>query len=246
MREAGPFSRRIFLRSLVRASILFSVGEITFAPSRVRADLFSLTGVTGGAAYPFPHQYVMLVFADRCTNCGACVESCRRVNNLSDRGQRITILNPTDGKVKEQPFSAASFLPMMCNQCTDPPCVRVCPTKASSQNSETGLVGIDRRLCIGCRACMVVCPYMARYYDYADKAVDGCDFCYQSRLKNGRQPACVEACPQRVLYHGDLLRTSDPVVETVEANKGALWLMRSEKGCRSNVMYVSKDRTKEG
>ena len=102
------------------------------------------------------------------------------------------------------------------------------------------------RQCVGCPTCMVVCPYMARYYDYEAKAVDGCDFCYQSRLKNGKQPACVEACPHKVLFHGDLLRPADPVVELMEGNKGALWLMRSEKGCRSNVLYVSNVRTKEG
>jgi len=239
MRATAPFNRRTFLRSLFQASFLFSFGQIPLVPKIARAELFSQVS-TAGPASAFQHHYVMLVFPDRCTNCGQCNKACRQANNLSERGQRISILNPAKGKRPTQPFVSSSFLPAMCNQCSDPPCVKVCPTKASAQDSESGIVGIDRRLCIGCRACMVVCPYMARYYSYADKAVDGCDFCYQSRLRQGRKPACVEVCPQQVLFHGDLLQVDDPVVELVAKARNDLWLMRSEKGCRPNVMYVSE------
>jgi len=239
MRATAPLNRRTFIRSLLRASFLFSLGEIPLVPAIARAELFSPVSAAAPAS-AFPHHYVMLVFAARCTNCGLCNKACRQANNLSERGQRISILNPATGKKPGQPFSSSSFLPAMCNQCSDPPCVKVCPTKASAQDAESGIVSIDRRLCIGCRACMVVCPYMARYYSYADKAVDGCDFCYQSRLRQGRKPACVEVCPREALFLGDLRQSGDPVVEMVEKARNDLWLMRSEKGCRPNVMYVAE------
>ena len=245
MRVAEPLSRRLFLRSLVRATLLFSVGDGLLGATRARAELFSPASAVKPVS-SFLRHYVMLVFTDRCTNCGQCVKSCRQANNLSDQGQRITILNTKTGRREAEPFDATAFLPLLCNQCSDPPCVRVCPTKASSQDGDSGLVSIDRRLCIGCRACMVVCPYMARYYDYAAKAVDGCDFCVQSRLQHGRPPACVEACPHQVLYHGDLRNAADPVVALVTENEGGLWLLRSEKGCRPNVLYVSTAKEKEG
>ncbi len=109
---------------------------------------------------------------------------------------------------------------LLCNHCTNPPCVRVCPTQATFK-LENGIVAMDFHRCIGCRFCMAGCPYGARSFNYMDPrkylsdpvpnpkyptrmpgVVEKCSFCVE-RLAVGLQPACVEASGGAILF-GDL------------------------------------------
>lgn len=109
---------------------------------------------------------------------------------------------------------------LLCNHCTNPPCVRVCPTQATYKLSN-GIVTMDYHRCIGCRFCMAGCPYGARSFNFVDPrtymndpvtnpeyptrmigVVEKCTFCVE-RLAKGLQPACVEAAPDRIFF-GDL------------------------------------------
>jgi len=88
-------------------------------------------------------------------------------------------------------------VPLQCRHCEDAPCVAVCPTGALHREDEEGPVLIDSELCVGCKMCVVVCPFgvitMSR-----DKAIIKCDLCID-RLEQGQEPACVAACPTGAL-----------------------------------------------
>ncbi len=105
-------------------------------------------------------------------------------------------------------------LPMMCQHCAEPPCVDVCPTGASMKRAD-GIVLVDRHICIGCRYCMMACPYKARSFVHQPLTeqnpevprgmgcVESCTLCVH-RVDKGLKPACVEACPEGAMVFGDL------------------------------------------
>ena len=109
---------------------------------------------------------------------------------------------------------------MLCNHCQNPPCVKVCPTQATWKREEDGVVMMDWHRCIGCRYCMVACPYGARSFNWKDPrpllkkiraefptrskgVVEKCTFC-EERLAQGKRPACVAACPGKAMTFGDI------------------------------------------
>ena len=177
-------------------------------------------------------QYRMSIDIDRCNGCGSCMLACAVENNVApatgganDR-TGITWLRvfPVDnGKTGAEKRTA--FVPMTCQQCADPPCESVCPQKAVEVDPVTGIVGQMPERCLGCRYCMVACPYHARYFNWWDPkwpagmektlnpdvaprmrgVVEKCNFCHgrwhaakQASNEKGLPaylPACAEACP---------------------------------------------------
>ena len=124
-----------------------------------------------------------------------------------------------------------SFL-LLCNHCENPPCVRVCPTKATFKRKD-GIVVMDYHRCIGCRSCMSGCPYGARSFNFMDPqpyvaspnreypmrtrgVVEKCSFCVE-RLNKGKDPLCVEVADGAILF-GDLANPLSPVRKTLENN----------------------------
>jgi protein NrfC len=86
---------------------------------------------------------------------------------------------------------------------------------------------------------MTSCPYNARYYNNVRKAVDKCDFCYASRLKeDGAVPACVEVCPNNVFIFGDLNNQEGEIYKRVHEIHKTVWVLRPEKGTMPNIFYV--------
>ena len=173
----------------------------------------------------------MAIDAAKCPpDCTDCITACHAVHNVPNFD------NPKD-EVKwiwTEPFAAAFpgekhrylanslqqlRLPVFCNHCANPPCVRVCPTKATFQRRD-GIIMMDYHRCIGCRLCMAACPYGARSMNYRDPrpfiakinpdfptrtkgVVEKCNFC-EERLAKGMIPACVGACKQKALVFGDV------------------------------------------
>ena len=131
------------------------------------------------------------------------------------------------------------FLPVLCNQCNRPPCVRVCPTKATYKDKKNGIVMMNGSLCIGCKACMTACPYNARYYNRKNEAVDKCDFCNRKRLERGEKTtACVEACPADGLLFGDLSDHDGKLYRQLHEPGRTILVLRPESGSMPNVFYL--------
>jgi len=168
-------------------------------------------------------RWGLLVDMNQCEpGCDACVSACDKENGLGG-GKRATDsqwirkieLKDTRGRVRS--------LPMMCQHCAQPPCVDVCPTGASFKRAD-GIVLVDRHTCIGCRYCMMACPYGARSFVHepvtnqkpdvprGKGCVESCTLCVH-RIDHDRIPACVEACAtagHKALLFGDL---NDPQSE---------------------------------
>lgn len=196
--------------------------------------------------------------------CKDCLLACHRVHNVPDIGtvkeeikwiwtEPFESTFPTQDNefnvenAKERPFI------VLCNHCTNPPCVRVCPTKATWKRAEDGIVMMDFHRCIGCRYCMAACPYGARSFNFREPrpyiqtelnmtfptrdrgVVEKCNFCYE-RLAAGLIPACVEACKCQALCFGDL---EDPNSEVRKLLASRFTMRRKpELGTQPNVYYI--------
>jgi len=135
------------------------------------------------------------------------------------------------------PEVKVSFLPLMCNHCDRPPCVTVCPVKATWKR-EDGVVVIDPHRCIGCRYCIVACPYQMRYLNPLTHTAEKCDWC-ASRLSRGQMPACVEACPTGALVFGDLKDEGSEV--SLLLSRYPFQTLRPEMGTYPHNYYIDLD-----
>jgi molybdopterin-containing oxidoreductase family iron-sulfur binding subunit len=167
-------------------------------------------------------RWGMLIDVARCdAGCNACVTACNEENGLTGQGRPATDAQwIRKVSVKDPRTGAQKYVPVMCQHCAEPPCVDVCPTGASFKRAD-GIVLVDKHICIGCRYCMIACPYKARSFIHEDLSdqkpyaprgkgtVESCTFCVH-RVDKGETPACVEACSDKgggALLFGDL---SDP------------------------------------
>ncbi len=162
-------------------------------------------------------RWGMLVDTTKCASgCDKCVGACATENGINEKVadprqaaqwiRKIEVKNPKNGYQHS--------LPMMCQHCAEPPCVDVCPTGASMKRAD-GIVLVDRHICIGCRYCMMACPYKARSFVHQPLThqnpevprglgcVESCTLCVH-RVDKGQKPACVEACPEGAMLFGDL------------------------------------------
>ena len=132
----------------------------------------------------------------------------------------------------------AFFVPKLCNQCTHPACVQVCPVGATYR-TEDGVVLIDHEYCIGCRYCVQACPYGARYFNEEKGVSDKCTWCYH-RITKGLQPACVEVCPVGARIFGD--RNDQQSVISLFIRNNRVQVLKPETGNQPNVFYVGIDK----
>ena len=144
-------------------------------------------------------RYALVIDSRKCINCKACVVACKAENDVPIGNFRNKINEERKG---EYPTLSINFEPEQCHHCEEPSCVRVCPTGASWQRKD-GIVLVNYDECIGCRYCMIACPYDARYFHEEKGVVDKCTLC-SHRVDRGDVPACVETCPSKVRTFGDL------------------------------------------
>ena len=197
-------------------------------------------------------HYGMVIDLKRCIGCYACVAACRAENATTTGIMYSRVQRLEFGKY---PAVKRMALPLLCMHCEDPPCKDVCPTGATKQRAD-GIVWIDKDLCIGCRYCMLACPYSARYFyekehpyfengktpfeevGYARHAVgtvEKCDFC-SARVDQGLEPACVANCITKARIFGDLDNPVSDVARLVR-DKGAA-VLNPEAGCNPSVFYL--------
>jgi len=152
----------------------------------------------------------ILTDVTRCIGCQKCVEACVKANNLGvyNPGDTPNVQDVGDGLSARRWDSVVSkpnhhFVRKQCRHCLEPACVSACPVGAMQKTPE-GPVIYDKSICMGCRYCMMACPFgIPRYeWDSAVPYVSKCTMCY-TRQKAGKIPACVEACPQQATIFGD-------------------------------------------
>ncbi len=183
-------------------------------------------------------KYAMVIDQRRCIGCLACIVACKRENNVPEEHYRTRVVEEVNGKAPKLRMELRSEL---CNHCDNPPCVYNCPTGASYKD-EDGTVQIDRKKCVGCKACIAACPYDARYIDPEHGYADKCTFC-QHRLKVGKEPACVATCIGKSRIFGNL---EDPYSKVSRLLKEySSWVRLPEAGTHPRVFYIRKQSKPE-
>ena len=204
-------------------------------------------------------RYGMVIDSKSCIACHACAVACKVENNLPE-GIWWNRIFTDGGKNRDTPAGVFPLLkmssyPLSCQHCDNPACVKVCPVGATYKDADTGVVRQDYDRCIGCRMCMAACPYTGvRSFNWEEPkysieiamgdtdvsahqkhTVEKCTFCWH-RLARGEEPACVEVCPARIRYFGDLQDAKSEVSELIAKNPWKRLL--PEKGTNPSVYYL--------
>lgn len=196
-RFGADLNRRDFLRSGA------AVATATLAPG---VTLMAFGGSEAKAAADAGKRWGLLIDTRKCAaDCTACVTACSDENGWKNNGApEIDAQWIRKVTLKDRETGREASLPVMCQHCEEPPCVDVCPTGASFKRDD-GIVLVDKHICIGCRYCMMACPFKARSFVHeplvdqkshaprGQGTVESCTLCVH-RVDAGGTPACVEAC----------------------------------------------------
>ena len=243
----GPTARRRFLAGVGAAAGAALVSGIAVVPlARALRTREPDEPVSGEV------RYGLLVDAGKCArDCDACVRACDDEHGLEPAHgpatdarwiHKVTLRDRATGRI--------STLPLMCQHCADPPCVDVCPTGASFKRAD-GIVLVDKHTCIGCRYCVMACPFQARAFVHeavenprpwsprGKGTVESCNLCVH-RIDEGagRDPACVDACAaagHHALVFGDLNDAESPVSKALADGPSAQ--LRADFGLDTGVRY---------
>ena len=176
-------------------------------------------------------QLGFVIDHSRCIGCHACTVACKAENDVPIGNFRTWVKYTESGTFPEV---RRSFAVLRCNQCTDAPCVTICPVHALEKRDD-GIVDIDPDRCIGCKSCMQGCPYDALYMNDATGTAEKCHFCAH-RTEVGLAPACAVVCPTEAIVPGDF---DDPHSRVSELrNSGRLTARKPEAGTGPNVLYL--------
>ncbi len=255
--NASAAARRRFLQGLGTIGAALVAGSAVL-PANAQATVKEIKGVTG------KHRWGLLIDTTKCaTGCDACVRGCNAEHGINSTG------NPdTDAQwirkieLKDNLTGQLSSLPMMCQHCESAPCVDVCPTGASFKRAD-GVVLVNKHTCIGCRYCMMACPYKARSFihepitDQLTRAprgkgtVESCTLCVhridasgsqpaeKSAEKTVQQPACAVSCKEdahNAITFGDLNDPDSEIVQAIERSQAQQ--VRADLNLNTGVRYT--------
>jgi molybdopterin-containing oxidoreductase family iron-sulfur binding subunit len=195
-------------------------------------------------------RWGMLIDSSKCASgCTDCVTACNTENGLS--GGTL----PTDSQwirkieIKQVSTGKTQSLPMMCQHCAEPPCVDVCPTGASFKRAD-GIVLVDKHICIGCRYCVMACPYKARSFVHEPLSdqkpdvprgmgtVEGCTMCVH-KVDRGETTACAKACSDAghgAIVFGNLNDPDSEIAKRVASY--ATRQVREDLNLNTGVRYI--------
>ncbi len=263
-------NRRKFLKLTGLAALGAATGKFANVFAKEKLTKISSLDITGkkrttSVGVDSKKRWAMVIDLKKCLveeGCTKCIDACHKIHNVPD------FENPKD-EIKwiwKEPYEQAFLdqenyyqkdnlkdkpVPIFCNHCDNPPCVRVCPTEATWKR-EDGIVMMDWHRCIGCRYCMAACPYGSRSFNWRDPrpfikdidpdfptrtkgVVEKCTFC-DERIAKGQLPACVEACSEKAMVFGDL---NDPKSNVRELLKENFSIRRKpELGTNPEIYYL--------
>lgn len=200
-------------------------------------------------------KWGMVIDLTKCLpDCNKCGAACRKENNVAYFGdERYDIHWIRQVSIKEKDNHDAVERPMLllCNHCENPPCAQVCPVQATYKR-EDGIVIVDHHRCIGCRYCMIACPYNERYFNFKENhewpnperpkrshgVTESCHFCAH-RLDQGMTPVCVEACAEvgaNAIKVGNLKDPTNEVAKLIATNP--VKRRREDLGTEPKVYYI--------
>ena len=203
-------TRRVFLGSAA------ALGGALIAPG---IHLVEVAHAAPSAGANPKVRWGLLIDTTKCAaDCNDCVTACNKENDLATDTRPTTPQWIRKVELKEVKTGRTASVPMMCQHCAEPPCVDVCPTGASFKRAD-GIVLVDRHSCIGCRYCMMACPYKARSFVHeplteqkpdvprGKGCVESCTLCVHRIDRGERITACAEACSKAghdAILFGDL------------------------------------------
>lgn len=144
-------------------------------------------------------RYGMLINTKKCVGCYACRMACQMINKLEPEEAFISYKEIEQGTY---PSVYAETVPVQCMHCENAPCQQVCPTHAT-YTTDSGVVLVDEEKCIGCKYCMMACPYGVRSWNKEQRVVEKCTLCNHLTAA-GEKPACVKNCCGKARFYGDL------------------------------------------
>jgi len=208
-------------------------------------------------------RWAMVVDTQKCwADCTDCMTACHEAHNVPAIGnpkhevkwiwpERFENVFPAESHARIQEAVRKQIVPVLCNHCDNPPCVRVCPTGATFRRAD-GIVMMDSHRCIGCKICLAACPFGARSINFVNPrpfirklnldfptrskgVIEKCNFC-EERLARGILPACVMACQEKALVFGDVEDPQSKVRHILD-EKFSL-RRRAELGTKPQVYYI--------
>ena len=182
-------------------------------------------------------HYGMLIDTRKCIGCHTCSVSCKSEFDVPLGVTRSWVEYTEKGTY---PNVSRSFLPRLCNHCLNPQCVDVCPTGATYKRPQDGIVVVDSGQCIGCKYCILACPYDARFLNPVTGFAEKCDFCIH-RVSKGLDPSCVNSCIGGARIFGDLNDPDSEISRQLATNPTTV--LRPGKGTEPQVYYIGADHT---
>ncbi|MFH1688254.1 MAG: sulfate reduction electron transfer complex DsrMKJOP subunit DsrO [bacterium] len=242
--------RRDFIK--VAGGGLLAATSCTYA-----VRLLSATGVSGLKEDELVtgRRWGMVIDLTRCRpDCTACLQACRTENNVADHADKrwdIHWIRKVSLRKTDESSEAQKKVLLLCNHCDNPPCAQVCPVQATYKRHD-GIVIVDHHRCIGCRYCMIACPYNARFFNFKDYeswpntdhpkrshgVAEACNLCAH-RLDKGKMPACVETCQAvgaGALHVGDLNDPTSNVSRLIAEHN--VKRIREDLGTEPKVHYI--------
>ena len=177
------------------------------------------------------HKWVMIIDQNKCVQCHACTLACQNQNSLAPKEYFNRLEEREQGSF---PKYRRRIIPVQCQHCDNPPCVDVCPVGASYKRKD-GVVMVNFGTCIGCKYCILACPYGVRVVNKAEGYIHKCTFCIEF-VEQGQKPACQTTCPMGVRTFGDLNDPNDPV-HAILASKKTVKLLAELKTLPS-IYYI--------